>query len=79
MEVARIAPDRAIVPRVQHDDDQIIWDQACESIGRVPWKCGYILPQDDPSARAIVPIFNAAIVPWQTRYDLGLTRDCRGV
>ena len=71
--VSHIAPDIAIIPVVEHDDEQIVWGEECEDVGRVAWHCGYILPSDDPALRALLPIFNTAMAPWQERYDLGLT------
>lgn len=72
-EVARLAPDSSIVPCVQHNDDEIVWDDECEGLGRASWRCDYFVPPGDP-ARTLVPILNSAIAPWQARYDLGLTR-----
>jgi hypothetical protein len=72
-EVKRLAPGLAITIVVQHNTDQIVWDEECEGLGRVPWYPGYLLPPDDPSVRALVPIFNAAIAPLQQRFDLGVT------
>lgn len=72
-EVKRLAPDCAISVSVQHHDEEIDWDKECKGVGRVRWHCGYILPTDDITARAFVRMFNAAMAPWQARYDLGLT------
>jgi len=71
-EVKRLAPDLPIVPVVIHDDEQIVWDEECPALGRVPWKCGYFIPPEHPT-RAMVPMLNEAIARWQARYDLGLT------
>jgi hypothetical protein len=71
-EVERLAPGLPIVPVVQAYEEQIVWDQECEGIGRAPWFCGYFIPLDHP-ARALKPVLDAAIVPLQTRYDLGVS------
>jgi hypothetical protein len=71
-EVARIAPGSQIIPVIRHDDAQIAWDRDC-GVGRVPWRCGYILPPDNPSALAFVPMLKAAIAPLQEQFDLGVT------
>jgi hypothetical protein len=76
MEVARLAPDWPITPVVQYDETEILWDEECEGVGRVQWFCGYLLPPDNPSARAFVSSFNAAMARWRAKYDLGLT--CEG-
>jgi hypothetical protein len=73
-EVARLAPDLPIAPVLQNDDEQIVWDEECEGLGRASWTCCYLIPQDHP-ARALLPMLNAAIAPLQACYDLGLT--CR--
>jgi hypothetical protein len=73
-EVARVAPHLPITPVVQNDDEQIIWDEECDGLGRVSWTCGYFIPPDHP-ARALVPMLDAAVAPLQKLYDLGLT--CR--
>ena len=62
-----------IVAMNHHDNEQIVWDQEREGVGRVPWRCGYILPPDDASTRALVPILDAAMARWQAHCDLGLT------
>jgi hypothetical protein len=38
----------------------------------------YILPAADSSARELKPIFDAAMVRWQQRYDLGITCEAAG-
>jgi hypothetical protein len=73
MEAARLASDCLITPRIQYCDEQIAWDQECEGVGRTPWSWGYFLSPDSPSAKALVPILNAATARWQDKYDLGLT------
>jgi len=69
-EVARLAPECRIIPCVQPETDQIVWDDQCKGVGRATWYCGYILPPDDPSARALVPTLDATRAKWQERYDL---------
>ena len=73
-EVARLAPYSLIIPCVQHNDDEIVWDDECEGVGRVPWRCHYLVPPGNPE-RALVSILNRAMAPWQSRYDLGVTRE----
>ena len=75
MEVKRIAPEARVIPVVQYYDDQIVWSDLCEGVGQVAWHCGYLLSTGDTTERALVPIFNAAIANWQSRYDLGIARD----
>jgi hypothetical protein len=72
-EINRLAPDCLIIPCIHYDNEQIVWDQEGEGVGRVPWRCGYILPPDDVSTRALVPILDAAMARWQAHCDLGLT------
>jgi hypothetical protein len=72
-EVARLAPDCWIIPCVEHDDDRVVWDDECEGLGRVSWRCRYILPPTDKTVRALVPILNDAMARWQACYDLCLT------
>lgn len=74
-EVERLAAHCRIVPCVEHDDDEVVWGDECKGVGRVAWRCGYILPSDDLTARTLVPRLNEAMRPWQARYDLGLTCD----
>src|SRR5262249_49401559 len=73
-EVERIAPDSQIIPIIQYDDAEIEWDTNC-GVGRVGWRCGYLLPPDNPSALALVPMLKATMAPLQHRYDLGVTRE----
>jgi hypothetical protein len=73
--VEALAPGLPIVPIVQNDDDQIVWDEECKGVGRSPWTVGYFIPLGHP-ARALVPILDAAIAPLQARFDLGVTCDC---
>jgi hypothetical protein len=72
-EINRLMPDCLIIPCIHHDDEQIVWDQEREGVGRVPWRCGYILPPGDASTRALVLILDAVMARWQARCDLGLT------
>jgi hypothetical protein len=71
-EINRLVPECLIIPCIHHDE-QIVWDQEREGVGRVPWRCGYILPPGDPSTRALLPILDAAMARWQARCDLGLS------
>ena len=73
-EINRLVPDCLIIPCIHHDDEQIVWDQESEGVGRVAWRCGYILPPGGgASTRVLMPILDAAMARWQARCDLGLT------
>src|SRR4051794_39843961 len=64
--VRELAPDCWITPTVMPDDELAVWHKDCD-VGQAPWCCSYILPPDDPSARELLPIFNAAIASLQAR------------
>jgi hypothetical protein len=72
-EINRLVPDCLIIPCIHHDDEQIVWDQEREGVGRVPWRCGYILLPGDASTGPLMPILDAAMARWQARCDLRLT------
>jgi len=74
--VAEMAPGFIIVPVVQHHDEEIVWDEDCKGVGRVPWFCGYFISPEDGAARALVTRLNAALAPYQALYDLGVSCDC---
>ena len=57
---------------MHHCDDEVAWDDECD-VGRVQWRCGFILPRDDATALALVPILRDAMARLQGRHDLGLT------
>ncbi len=75
MEVERLAPGSGIIACIQYDDSEIVWDDECIGLGTVAWHCGYLLPDNDVKTRELLPMLKNAMIPWQSRYDLGLTSD----
>jgi hypothetical protein len=74
--VQRLAPDYAIIPVVQNDDDRIMWDEECKGFGRSEWYVGYIVAPNDRVARDLIPSFKKEIDRLRGRYDLGHTCNC---
>jgi hypothetical protein len=73
-EIGKLAPDLPIVPFIQWDDEAIVWDEECQGLGRVPWRCCFFVPVGHP-ARILLPKLNGMMAAWQARYELALT--CR--
>jgi hypothetical protein len=73
--VALLAPGQSIVPVLRHD--QIVWDEECPEVGRASWHVGYFRSPNDAAARKLIPSLNAAMVPYQALYDLGVTCERR--